>query len=66
MPSEQPKKRGKLLRMPKQQTLVQKRLLDAAELLRDGDAEVTFQHSIFCQAVLPYRDPGDGRAHLGT
>ena len=50
---------GKLLRMPRQQTLVQKRLLDAAELLRDGDAEVTFQHSIFCQVSLPYRDPGD-------
>ena len=37
MPSEQPMKRGKLLRIPKQQTLVQKRLLDVAELLRDGE-----------------------------
>jgi hypothetical protein len=73
MPSEQPKKRGKLLRMPRQQTLVQKRLLDAAELLHDGDAEVAFQHTIFCQVSLPYRDPGDdvrlwkraqGAAHL--
>jgi Plasmid encoded RepA protein len=60
MLSEQPKKRGKLLQMPKQRTVLQKRLLDAAELLRDGDPEVTFQHSIFCQTVLPYRDPGDG------
>jgi Plasmid encoded RepA protein len=57
MPSEQPRKRGKLLRMPKPRTLVQKRLLDAADLLRNDEAEVTFQHSVFCQVSLPYRDP---------
>ena len=45
--------------MPKPRTIVQKRLLDAADLQRDGDVEVAFQHTIFCQVSLPYRDPGN-------
>jgi hypothetical protein len=59
MPSKQPKIPGKLLRMPRQQTLLQKRLIDTGELLASEDPKVTFQHSIFCQTVLPYRDPGN-------
>jgi hypothetical protein len=50
---------GKLLRIPKQRTMIQKRLLDAAALLRDGgDPEVTFQHSILTQVPMPYVDLG--------
>jgi hypothetical protein len=36
-----------------------KRLLDSAGLIADGDpGEILFQHTVFCQTGLPYRDPG--------
>ncbi len=35
------------------------RLLDKAELIRNGDlGEILYQHTVFCQTGLPYRDPG--------
>lgn len=44
--------------LPKMQTHVHSRLIDTAALLGNEPPEVTFQHSIFCQTSLPYRDPG--------
>ena len=51
-----------------------KRLLDAAAVTAfDEPASILYQHTIFCQTGLPYRDPGDdvlswervnGRVHL--
>ena len=51
-----------------------KRLLDAAALTAsEAPAFILYQHTIFCQTGLPYRDPGDdvlgwerinGRVHL--
>jgi hypothetical protein len=49
---------SKVLKLPKQQPLAQKRLIETAGLM-SGDPDVTFQHSILCQTSLPYRDPGD-------
>ncbi len=42
-------------------TPIQKRLLDAAALrVEDQDAQsLLYQHTVFCQTSLPYRDPGD-------
>jgi hypothetical protein len=37
-------------------TRVQNRLLEPCD---DHDAEICFQHSVFCQTGLPYRDPGN-------
>jgi hypothetical protein len=50
---------GKVLKLPKSQTLPQERLIETAGLLGDDEPDVTFQHSILCQTSLPYRDPGD-------
>ena len=36
---------------------IQNRLLAPSS---DNDQELCFQHSVFCQTGLPYRDPGDG------
>ncbi len=51
-----------------------KRLLDASAATAAGEpASILYQHTIFCQTGLPYRDPGDdvlgwervnGRVHL--
>ena len=49
---------GSLLAMPKQNTLIKDRLIETAGLLGSAAPEVAFQHSIFCQTALPYRDPG--------
>ena len=49
---------GSLLALPKQNTLVHDRLITTAGLLGSDTSDVTFQHSIFCQTSLPYRDPG--------
>ncbi len=52
---------------------IQKRLLDVAAIMIEEPETVLFQHSVFCQTCLPYRDPGEemriwersnGRAHL--
>lgn len=48
-----------LLALPPQNTIITDRLIETAGLLRQEDPEVTFQHSIFCQTSLPYRNPGD-------
>ena len=51
-----------------------KRLVDSAGLMATEDPEsILYQHSVFCQTSLPYRNPGDdvrmwervnGKAHL--
>ena len=38
-------------------TPVQRRLIEAAAL--DEAQELLFQHTVFCQTCLPYRDPGE-------
>lgn len=54
---------------------IQSRLIEAAALCaqEQEDQSILYQHSVFCQTCLPYRDPGDdvrmwersnGRAHL--
>lgn len=56
-------------------TPIQNRLLEAAARYaqEQDDQSILYQHSVFCQTCLPYRDPGDdvriwervnGRAHL--
>lgn len=56
-------------------TPIQNRLLEAAERYaqEQDDQSILYQHSVFCQTCLPYRDPGDdvrvwervnGKAHL--
>ncbi|MBV8096562.1 MAG: hypothetical protein JO110_25635 [Acetobacteraceae bacterium] len=42
---------------PKSLTAVQRRLIQASSLAEAQD--LLFQHTIFCQICLPYRDPGD-------
>jgi hypothetical protein len=40
---------------------VQNRLIEAAARIEEQDDQtLCFQHSVFCQVGLPYRDPGDG------
>src|SRR5271168_5207651 len=40
---------------------VHRRLIEPVELAEDGDEpRLSFQHTVFCQAGLPYRNPGDG------
>lgn len=39
---------------------IQKRLIDSNVAIQQDDPEsLLFQHSVFCQTGLPYRDPGD-------
>ena len=69
-----PDQPGLVLPMPQPMTLIQRRVVEAAGLLGEHERqEVTFQHSIFCQTSLPYRDPGpdvrewarhNGQVHL--
>jgi hypothetical protein len=49
-----------VLLLPKQNTIIQDRVIETAGLLAEADEKqpVTFQHSILCQTSLPYRDPG--------
>lgn len=47
-----------ILLLPKQNTIIKDRLIETAGLLGSDAPDVTFQHSIFCQTALPYRDPG--------
>jgi len=51
---------------------IQKRMLDRAEKVNDPE-DIVYQHTVLCQTVMPYRNPGDevrlwqriqGRAHL--
>ena len=56
-------------------TPIQSRLIETAARCaqEQEDQSILYQHSVFCQTCLPYRDPGDdirvwersnGRAHL--
>jgi len=46
---------------PKPPSKVQNRLIEAAAAIEQQDNQtLCFQHSIFCQVGLPYRDPGEG------
>jgi len=59
---------------PKPLSTIKRRILQAAiEIEADDPGEILYQHTVFCQAGLPYRDPGDdvrvwerqnGHAHL--
>jgi hypothetical protein len=40
-------------------TPVQQRLLEAAAVRPNGASVFLYQHTVFCQTSLPYRDPGD-------
>ena len=42
-------------------TLIQRRLIESSATIADAstDPELCFQHTVFCQTGLPYRDPGD-------
>lgn len=48
-----------VLPLPKQQTIIKDRLIEAAGLIGSTEPDVTYQHTILCQTSLPYRDPGD-------
>lgn len=46
---------------PSKLTPIERRLIDAAATIREEPgSEVGYQHSVFCQTSLPYRDPGAG------
>lgn len=38
---------------------VHRRLIEPLDTSEGGDAELAFQHTVFCQTALPYRDPGE-------
>jgi len=38
---------------------VHRRLIEPIETDQDNEARLAFQHTVFCQAGLPYRNPGD-------
>jgi hypothetical protein len=38
---------------------VHRRLIEPLEIDQDNEARLAFQHTVFCQAGLPYRNPGD-------
>jgi hypothetical protein len=38
---------------------VHRRLIEPIESDQDNEARLSFQHTVFCQAGLPYRNPGD-------
>ena len=38
---------------------VHRRLIEPLETDQDDEPRLAFQHTVFCQAGLPYRDPGD-------
>ena len=38
---------------------VHRRLIEPIESEQDNEARLSFQHTVFCQAGLPYRDPGN-------
>ena len=40
---------------------VKRRLIESATAIEETDAEaITYQHTVFCQTALPYRNPGAG------
>lgn len=45
---------------PKPPSRIQRRRIDSAATIADSPAEqIAYQHTVFCQTCLPYRDPGD-------
>jgi hypothetical protein len=38
---------------------VHRRLIEPIETDQDNEARLSFQHTVFCQTGLPYRNPGD-------
>lgn len=57
MPMEDQRDGGEL----KRPSAVQRRLIDSSIAIGADDPEsLLFQHSVFCQVGMPYRDPGDG------
>lgn len=38
---------------------VHRRLIEPIETEQDNEPRLSFQHTVFCQAGLPYRNPGD-------
>ena len=47
--------------LPLLPTRQQKRLVESAvEIAGEDAASILYQHSVFCQTCLPYRNPGDG------
>ena len=51
---------GRVLELPKLNTVVEDRLRESAAAILSGESDGTgFLHSILCQTSLPYRDPGD-------
>src|SRR5512143_3685515 len=57
MPIEDQRYCGEL----KRPSAVQRRLIDSSIAIGADDPEsLLFQHSVFCQVGMPYRDPGDG------
>src|SRR5258708_3986780 len=38
---------------------VHRRLIEPLETDQDNEARLAFQHTVFCQTGLPYRNPGD-------
>jgi hypothetical protein len=43
----------------KQLTPIQRRLIEPIDPEQDGKQQLAFQHTVFCQTCLPYRDPGN-------
>jgi hypothetical protein len=39
---------------------VHRRLIEPVETDQDNEPQLAFQHTVFCQTGLPYRNPGDG------
>jgi hypothetical protein len=44
----------------KTQKRTQARVVDAASISGESRGDTLYQHSVLCQAFLPYRDPGEG------
>ncbi len=38
---------------------VHRRLIEPIETEQDNEPQLAFQHTVFCQTSLPYRNPGD-------
>ena len=36
-----------------------RRLFEPLELTEDDEQRLSYQHTVFCQTSLPYRNPGD-------
>jgi hypothetical protein len=54
-----PKRIGEILPPVKPLSRVHKRLLTIPLFEEDEDASIVYQHSVFCQTCMPYRNPGE-------